>query len=183
MWLAWRTFGASSFNAPCMQAFPPVSRCAAGALNRDTGQAGLGTRGDEPRFTPNSASWRVRFRFAAGEPKADGTWPLPINDEMPLSDCGFQHFPNRQYRKMGARPFAVLCNLDQLFSWRNVHPLATIAMSGKDSGFRIRVERPLREQFVQVCRSHDTCLWKNEFGQHIVRYPPDSLVTHIDKAP
>ena len=56
-----------------MQAFPPVSRCAAGALDRDAGQAGLGKRGDEPWFTPNSASCRVRFRFAAGEPKADGT--------------------------------------------------------------------------------------------------------------
>ena len=76
---------------PAMQAFPPVSRCAAGALDRDTGQAGLGKRGDEPRLTPNSASCRVRFRFAAGEPKAEGTWPLRINDDMPLSDCGFQH--------------------------------------------------------------------------------------------
>lgn len=28
-------------------------------------------------------------------------------------------------------------------------------MSGKDSGFRIRVERPLHEQFLQVCRSND----------------------------
>ena len=31
----------------------------------------------------------------------------------------------------------------------------TRPMSGKDSGFRIRVERPLHEQFLQVCRSHD----------------------------
>jgi hypothetical protein len=28
-------------------------------------------------------------------------------------------------------------------------------MSGKESGFRIRVERPLHEQFLQVCRSND----------------------------
>ena len=28
-------------------------------------------------------------------------------------------------------------------------------MSGKDSGFRIRVERPLHEQFLQACRSND----------------------------
>ena len=34
---------------------------------------GGGKRGDEPRFTPISASCRIRFRFAAGEPKADGT--------------------------------------------------------------------------------------------------------------
>jgi hypothetical protein len=54
-----------------MQAFMPVTRCAAGALDRDTGQAGLGKRGDEPRLTPNPASCRVRFRFAAGEPKAE----------------------------------------------------------------------------------------------------------------
>lgn len=46
-------------------------RCAAGALDRNTGQAGLGKRGDEPRFTPNSALYSVRFRFAAGELKVD----------------------------------------------------------------------------------------------------------------
>ena len=28
-------------------------------------------------------------------------------------------------------------------------------MSGKDSGFRIRVERDLREKFVEVCRAQD----------------------------
>lgn len=56
-----------------MQAFLPVSRYAAGALDRETGQAGLGERGDEPRFTPNPASCRVRVRFAAGELKAEKT--------------------------------------------------------------------------------------------------------------
>ena len=28
-------------------------------------------------------------------------------------------------------------------------------MSGKDSGFRIRVERDLRDRFIEVCRSQD----------------------------
>ena len=28
-------------------------------------------------------------------------------------------------------------------------------MSGKDSGFRIRVERDLREKFIEVCRAQD----------------------------
>jgi hypothetical protein len=68
---------------PAMRAFLPVARCAAGALNRETGQAGLGKWGNEPRFTPSLASCRVRFRFAAGEPKAERRWPPPINDDMP----------------------------------------------------------------------------------------------------
>ena len=82
---------------PAMQAFPPVSRCAAGALDRETGQAGLGNRGDEPRFTPNSASCRVRFRFVAGEPKVDGTWPTcemtveSLSCWPPESGKGFGH--------------------------------------------------------------------------------------------
>lgn len=28
-------------------------------------------------------------------------------------------------------------------------------MSGKDSGFRIRVERDLRDKFVEICRAKD----------------------------
>lgn len=28
-------------------------------------------------------------------------------------------------------------------------------MTGKDSGFRIRMERDLREQFVEICRAQD----------------------------
>jgi hypothetical protein len=28
-------------------------------------------------------------------------------------------------------------------------------MSGKDSGLRIRIERPLRDEFLRVCRSQD----------------------------
>lgn len=28
-------------------------------------------------------------------------------------------------------------------------------MMGKDAGFRIRVERDLREQFVEICRAQD----------------------------
>ena len=36
----------------------------------------LGKRGDEPRLTPNLASCRVRFRFAAGELKAERTLAL-----------------------------------------------------------------------------------------------------------
>ncbi len=64
-------------DLPC-KASLPVCRCAAGALDRDTGQAGLGNRGDERRFTPNSASYRVRFHFAAGEPKMDGMRPPPM---------------------------------------------------------------------------------------------------------
>jgi hypothetical protein len=31
----------------------------------------------------------------------------------------------------------------------------TFWMSGKDSGFRIRVERDLREKFIEVCRAQD----------------------------
>lgn len=31
----------------------------------------------------------------------------------------------------------------------------THAMSGKDSGFRIRVERELREEFISACRKQD----------------------------
>jgi hypothetical protein len=71
--LLWRNCGASSFDAICHASLLPACRCAAGALDRDTGQAGLGIRGDEPWFTSNSASCGARFRFAAGEPKADGT--------------------------------------------------------------------------------------------------------------
>lgn len=41
-------------------------RCAAGALNRETGQAGLGIKGGELRLSPNTALYCVRFRFAAG---------------------------------------------------------------------------------------------------------------------
>jgi hypothetical protein len=37
-----------------------------------------------------------------------------------------------------------------------MYPLATLTpMSGKDSGFRIQVERDLREEFVDVCWSLD----------------------------
>ena len=37
-----------------------------------------------------------------------------------------------------------------------MYPLATLsAMSGKDSGFRIRVERELREKFLAACREQD----------------------------
>lgn len=43
-----------------------------------------------------------------------------------------------------------------LSAWRFVYPLATLAaMSGKDSGFRIRVERELREKFLAACRKQD----------------------------
>lgn len=28
-------------------------------------------------------------------------------------------------------------------------------MSGKDSGFRIRIERDLRDKFVEICRAQD----------------------------
>ena len=42
-----------------------------------------------------------------------------------LSDCGFQHFPDKMHRKMGAHPFFDLFNFDQLFPWRNVYPLVT----------------------------------------------------------
>lgn len=56
---------------PALQAFLPVFRCAAGAFNRDTGQAGLGYRGAEPWLTPNFALCRVRFHFAAGDPKME----------------------------------------------------------------------------------------------------------------
>lgn len=31
----------------------------------------------------------------------------------------------------------------------------TFLMSGKDSGFRIRVERDLRDKFVEICRTQD----------------------------
>ena len=63
---------------PAMQALQPVFPMRRWRYsNRDTGKAGLGKRGNEPRFTPNSASCRARFRFAAGEPKADGVLPLP----------------------------------------------------------------------------------------------------------
>ena len=71
---------------PAMQAFPPVSRCAAGALDRDTGQAGWGKWGDEPRLTPNSASCRVRFRFAAGEPKVERTLLAMDSDRPPAPE-------------------------------------------------------------------------------------------------
>ena len=142
---------------PAMQAFMPVSRCAAGALDRDTGHAGLGKRGGEPRFTPNSASCLVRFRFAVGEPKRKGRAPHspPINGQLPMSDYGLQHFPDRQPRRWS-------CDRLLTSSICPTFPLAdcvsigyTPAMSGKDSGFRIRVERPLHEQFLQVCRSND----------------------------
>lgn len=64
-----------------------VFRCAAGALDRNTGQAGLGKWGDGPRFTPNSPSYSVRFRFAAGVSKAGGgTGPLSINYQIFLAD-------------------------------------------------------------------------------------------------
>ena len=42
------------------------------------------------------------------------------------------------------------------FPLGNVYPLATLtAMSGKDSGLRIRVEKALRDEFLGVCHAQD----------------------------
>ncbi len=46
--------------------------------------------------------------------------------------------------------------MDPICPWSCVYPLATLTpMSGKDSGFRIRVERELREKFLAACRKQD----------------------------
>jgi len=37
----------------------------------------------------------------------------------------------------------------------NVYPLATLRSMIKDSGLRIRVERDLREEFLEVCKAQD----------------------------
>ena len=59
---------------------------------------GWGKRGDEPRFTPNSASCRVRFRFAAGESIVDGVRAPPCEMKAECLPCwplesrtGFDH--------------------------------------------------------------------------------------------
>ena len=52
---------------PAMQAFPPVSRCAAGALDRDTGQACNGNRCAEPQAPLCPRLRRSCRRYAAGE--------------------------------------------------------------------------------------------------------------------
>lgn len=38
---------------------------------------------------------------------------------------------------------------------RHVHPLCTLSVMDKDVGYRIRIDRRLRERFLEVCRSQD----------------------------
>jgi hypothetical protein len=46
--------------------------------------------------------------------------------------------------------------LTQTYRFRFVYPLATLyTMLGKDAGLRIRVEKALREEFLEACRSQD----------------------------
>ena len=79
----------------------------------------------------------------------------PINGQLPMSDYGLKHFPDRQPRKW-YRDRLLMPSIWPTFPLADCVSIGyTPAMSGKDSGFRIRVERPLHEQFLQVCRSND----------------------------
>ena len=60
---------------------------------------------------------------------------------------------------LASQPLPIAC---RLIRNGGTFPLAicvsigyTLTMSGKDSGFRIRVERDLRERFLAACRKHD----------------------------
>lgn len=50
--------------------------------------------------------------------------------------------------------FSLLASVNEAF--HNVYPLVTLtAMSGKDSGLRVRVEKALRSDFLEACHSQD----------------------------
>ncbi len=36
-----------------------------------------------------------------------------------------------------------------------MHPLATLSVMKKDAGLRIRIDRDLREKFLEICRAQD----------------------------
>ena len=62
---------------------------------------------------------------------------------------GIRPSPSNHKRKTFVQPRST-------FLLGNVYPLATLAaMSGKDSGLRIRVEKALRDEFLGVCHAQD----------------------------
>lgn len=48
---------------------------------------------------PTSASWRVRFRFAAGEPKVDGTRTPPMEKLIQMTNYLFERCLNNLLRQ------------------------------------------------------------------------------------
>jgi hypothetical protein len=61
--------------------------------------------------------------------------------------------------------------------FQNVYPLATLAlMSGKDSGLRIRVEKTLRDEFLEICHAQD-----RPASQVIREFMRDYIARNADK--
>ena len=93
----------------------------------------------------------------------------PCADWMPIRSFATRYpRPNsrrserRQRIAAEPRPRAVLGCANQkplhtlrFFLFRCEHIGYTAEMTGKDSGFRIRVERDLREKFIELCRAQD----------------------------
>jgi hypothetical protein len=54
-------------------------------------------------------------------------------------------------------------------------------MSGKDSGLRIRIERPLRDEFMRVCRSQDkpaSQVLRQFMRDYVTQNSPDGIQAH-----
>lgn len=64
----------------------------------------------------------------------------------------------------------------QVFLFTCEHIGYTAEMTGKNSGFRIRVERDLRDKFVEICRAQDRPAAQviREFMRHYIADHSDS---------
>ena len=106
----------------------------------------------------------VRARSCSPTPHDEGDAALPQPIGQPYADwmraiVFARWITSRGVPALATHPSSIACRL-----LRNggIFPLAycvsigyTRAMSGKDSGFRIRVERDLRERFLAACRKQD----------------------------
>mgnify|MGYP001183729826 CR=1 FL=1 len=107
------------------------------------------TSQEERSSSPDTPMTKGRLRSPLDpidQPFADWMHTIVVADGPRAGACP----PHASSRPVDCSPTAAL------FPWPFVYPLATLfIMSGKDSGFRIRVERELREKFLAACREQD----------------------------
>lgn len=110
---------------------------------------------------PMTISWRptlrgldVRQRFAVGyDQGVCRPWTLHRGRACPLNPS----LRPRGQPYVGWMPvWGVAHQIGPILGFSVVYPLVTLpAMSGKDSGLRVRVEKALRDEFLEACHAQD----------------------------
>lgn len=85
--------------ALAMQAFLSVSRCAAGAPDRETGQARLGKGEASLGLASTLRPAAFASAFAAGELKAEETWPPPMETLIQMTKYQFKRCLCKLFRQ------------------------------------------------------------------------------------